>query len=732
MSAPPASSPAPAPQDAPAPSTSPTAVPSASSPAPPGPAPAPEPAPPASSASRTAGAPGAARDESGILPATYRNLTDRLYEKRKLGALEIELLVKEAAAARNDEGVRRVVRALTEELAASTLPNFKKGGMIALAATAIALGADLTRYIPLVAPPVLRCFSDPDPRVRYYALESFYNIVKVARENILVLFNEIFDACCKLSADPDQGVRNANQLLDRLVKDVVTQGGTFDVERFMPLLQKRLDATNPNARHFLISWLSVLDSVPDFDLVKHLSRFLDGLFEYISDPSRDIVAETTTLLAELLKEVREHKKNDYEALVDILVKRCNKPAQGTPAVQGLQQQQRVLSDPSELTLLTALQWVNDVVDSSQEALLPYSAKLLDAVLPHLASALAPIESAAMCANAKLLALVQNTKQQAPITGYVEAAMQMFKTTQIAPRLAALSWLLMLHLKNPEDLYPFLDGLFPVLLRTLSDPSEEVMKLDLELMAKLAASDHYFAKLMENLARLFSTDRQVLRDRAAKITRLLCRFIDAERIYTSLASVLETEEDTEFAGELVQTLNLMLLSAAETRAMRLRLQKKQAQELFVRLYRAWAHSPASVFSLCLLCQEYAHAEKLVHKFAELDVTLGFLMEMDQLVQLLESPVFVSLRLQLLEPEKHVSLYKALYGVLMLLPQSTAYQLLKHRLNCASKIALLRLLPADTTKSKDKDKQKIDFDALLQHFGELQEKREHHALQKSSGK
>ncbi len=41
-----------------------------------------------------------------------------------------------------------------------------------------------------------QCFSDPEPRVRYYACESLFNIAKVARKAILKQsFNEIFAGC---------------------------------------------------------------------------------------------------------------------------------------------------------------------------------------------------------------------------------------------------------------------------------------------------------------------------------------------------------------------------------------------------------------------------------------------------------------------------------------------------------------------------------------------------------
>ena len=74
-----------------------------------------------------------------------------------------------------------------------------------------------------------------------------------------------------------------------------------------------------------------------------------------------------------------------------------------------------------------------------------------------------------------------------------------------------------------------------------------------------------------------------------------------------------------------------------------------------------------------------------------MTINMLIQIDKLVQLLESPVFTYLRLQLLEPEKHPHLYKCLYGLLMLLPQSSAFALLKNRLNAVSAIGYLHVAP-----------------------------------------
>lgn len=90
-----------------------------------------------------------------------------------------------------------------------------------------------------------------------------------------------------------------------------------------------------------------------------------------------------------------------------------------------------------------------------------------------------------------------------------------------------------------------------------------------------------------------------------------------------------------------------------------------------------------------------------------MTVNMLIQIDKLVQLLESPVFTcmsllssnnpktnsyaDLRLQLLEPEKYPYLYKCLYGVLMLLPQSSAFAALKNRLNSVNNIGFLHSGP-----------------------------------------
>ncbi|KAJ1980709.1 hypothetical protein H4R33_005409 [Dimargaris cristalligena] len=273
----------------------------------------------------------------------------------------------------------------------------------------------------------------------------------------------------------------------------------------------------------------------------------------------------------------------------------------------------------------------------------------------------------------------------------------YSNGQEETRISCVDWLLMLHRKAPlrmakEETLVSNDGSFPVFLKIMSDPSEEVVKKNLQLLAQFSAylDTEYFQRFMVKLLELFSTDRQLLETRGSLIIRRLCVSLNAELIYRTIAEILETNEDHEFASMMVQNLNTILVTSPELAELRHRLKyldTKDSQLLFATLYRSWCHSPVATFTLCLLAQAYEHAANLLPIFAEMEMTVALLVQVDKLVQLIESPVFTYLRLQLLEPDRYPYLYKCLYGILMLLPQSSAFNTLRSRLHSVSALSYL---------------------------------------------
>ena len=67
-------------------------------------------------------------DRDYVLPTTtVRNLNDKLYEKRKAAALEIERMVKEYHAAQAWDKVEGLLRVLAQDFAMSANPHSRKG-----------------------------------------------------------------------------------------------------------------------------------------------------------------------------------------------------------------------------------------------------------------------------------------------------------------------------------------------------------------------------------------------------------------------------------------------------------------------------------------------------------------------------------------------------------------------------------------------------------------------------
>ncbi|KAG6832176.1 hypothetical protein H0H92_004907 [Tricholoma furcatifolium] len=867
-----------------------------------------------------------------------KQLIDKIYEKRKAAALDLEKQIRDCHQSGDQRRISQIIDQLVEMFSNNTNPlHVRNGGLIGLAGTAIALGVDIAPHMEKFVDPLLDCFVDPENRIRYFSAECLYNIAKVSKGEVLVYFNQIFDALSKLAADSELSVKNGAELLDRLLKDIVAESASvyiplypeteklrderedppgvlipypdgssdqdhsgerkaFSLAHFIPLLRERIYVVSPFTRSYLVSWINVLDSVPELELISYLPDFLDGLLKYLSDPTEDVRVATETLLADFLREIRDvatvRRQLDEQAakaqtpneslrhvdvqekLPELTLETSEKavfindnenpvsvdgeslapkddgasniddrdlgvwiPGQGVKVdyaaiVEILIQQ--LVGEHDEIQQSTALRWLAEFLVFIPEVMFPFTPRLIPAILPNLAHHVAMIQHAANRTNKLLFTVIQNLPSPAEVTrppapekpapravrsptpsatnstrqSAVSSSQEVTSpsesptiptaplqrprasTTDLAPRaseaaaqpsdpsrphspssvisqntnnhvatsgtlptppeepdlfdyqatvneltiqflsefeetrVCALKWLIMLHQKAPKKILAMDDGTFPALLKTLSDSSEEVIKHDLQLLAQISSSseENYFKAFMMNLLELFSTDRRLLETRGSLIIRQLCLNLNTEKIYRTFAEILEKEDDLEFASVIVQKLNIILITSPELADFRKRLKsletRQDGQALFTTLYRSWCHNAVAVFSLCLLAQAYEHASNLLYILADLEITVQMLVQIDKLVQLIESP--------LLEPERYPHLFKCLYGLLMLLPQSSAFISLRNRLNAVNSAGFLHIAPKATpgpmaTRSK-LARDEIKWQDLLSHFRSVQAKHE----------
>jgi vacuole morphology and inheritance protein 14 len=308
----------------------------------------------------------AAQDSSPLPTSIVRGLTDKLVERRKGAALELERMVKDLVMINDYSQIKQVVSVLVHDFTLSSSANTRKGGLVGLAATAIALGRpSIGMHLPELVQPVLTCFDDPDARVRYYACESLYNISKVARGAVLVFFNGAFDGLCKLSSDSDSNVRYGAELLDRLMKDIVSENPHFDIDNFIILLRDRIYTQDAFARQFLVTWISFLDSVPDIHVHEHVPEVIDGLFCILGDQRKEIRRMTEDALGELLREIERHSSSvRFEAMANILAVHCQ--------------------SEDKCIQFTALTWMKTFLSLAQRSMMVFTSNILVSILPCVA------------------------------------------------------------------------------------------------------------------------------------------------------------------------------------------------------------------------------------------------------------------------------------------------------------------------------------------------------------
>ena len=58
---------------------------------------------------------------------------------------------------------------------------------------------------------------------------------------------------------------------------------------------------------------------------------------------------------------------------------------------------------------------------------------------------------------------------------------------VPSKVASLRWIYHLFIQIPVKMFQYIDDIFPVLLKTLSDTSDEVVILDLEVLAEISSS-----------------------------------------------------------------------------------------------------------------------------------------------------------------------------------------------------------------------------------------------------
>ena len=192
--------------------------------------------------------------------------------------------------------------------------------------------------------------------------------------------------------------------------------------------------------------------------------------------------------------------------------------------------------------------------------------------------------------------------------------------------------------------------------------------------------------------------------------MLCRYEDSTTVYHTIATVLsvrpparidgQTLDDRAFVGAIVQLLVTILLTQEETRSTRDSLRGCLfyrtavsppsiqlydtlclSLRLLTRRYTSFCVNPIAALCLCLFVEDYCVAESIAFSLHRQPLSMALLLQANQLLSMLDSPVFMHIRLHLIDIESPTffSMLRGIYAFLMILPQSKAYNALQNRLS-----------------------------------------------------
>ncbi len=120
-----------------------------------------------------------------------------------------------------------------------------------------------------------------------------------------------------------------------------------------------------------------------------------------------------------------------------------------------------------------------------------------------------------------------------------------------------------------------------------------------------------------------------------------------------ANILKDINDLYFVQDMIETLTITIAANPHYEDFRTKLRGKAPTEivdtkekLFFILYKTWCSSPISTLTLCLMSRNYELAYNLIPRFTMIEIDTTRLIQLGNLVQLIESPSFVNLRIELM--------------------------------------------------------------------------------------
>ena len=194
--------------------------------------------------------------------------------------------------------------------------------------------------------------------------------------------------------------------------------------------------------------------------------------------------------------------------------------------------------------------------------------------------------------------------------------------------------------------------------------------------------------------------------------LFTQFPDLQ-LFMSLIHEVSTITDKKMLTKVVQSFHMYILfennfAFARELLHRIRIDAATTEDKdnFIKIIKLWCHDKISLFGLTLFAKKYELAYQVISGLGGESLKDKQLLQLTTVAKMLELPYSSQIRIDLLEPEQNYDLIKSLQFVMMILPQSDSYVLLKNRLKCVFYFSTLPKLSIDNSKNQSNFDQELE--------------------------
>lgn len=285
----------------------------------------------------------------------------------------------------------------------------------------------------------------------------------------------------------------------------------------------------------------------------------------------------------------------------------------------------------------------------------------------------------------VMKVLKNNEELEPITIWLK---RNFMRGKVKTKEIAIEWFTELFKHYSDKLLSKEDEILSNIIQSINFKESKLTESVLRLLWLMSSKYHQFLKeIIEMLLKRFKKDKDIQMESINNLFHIMCSNIDQKLVFSEFAIEIRRFDEFEFVGFMINILDLILAGAPVYKPLRDILSKDndddEKKEFFRTLFETWCFNPLSTLNLWFLSKNYKLAYHLLLCIGKrISFDQGRIVQLWNIIQLIESPAFLEVRIDLLDPGKNYYLIKTLQGILMMIPISKAFTALKTRLECVS--------------------------------------------------